>query len=94
VTQIEIGDEGFTVDADVLADAFALPRAEVQRRMASGAITSRCEKGVEEDAGRWRLTFFHAGRALRLTVDGGGRVLGKAQFDVPRRDAGGAPSAG
>ena len=94
MTQIEIGDEGFTVDADVLADAFALPRAEVQRRMASGAIPTRCEKGVDEDAGRWRLTFFHAGRALRLTVDGTGRVLGKAQFDVPRRDAGGAPSDG
>ncbi len=94
MTQIEIGDEDFTVDADILADAFALPRAEVQRQMASGAITSRCEKGVEEDAGRWRLTFFHAGRALRLTVDGAGRVVGKAVFDVPRRDAGGAPSEG
>lgn len=88
MTRIETGEGGFTVDAGILAEAFELPERDVQRLMAEGAITSRCEEGVDEDAGRWRLTFFHAGRALRLTVDGAGKILAQARFDVPRRDTG------
>lgn len=38
------------------------------------------------DEGRWRLTFYCEGRALRLNVDAGGRILSRARFDVPRRN--------
>jgi hypothetical protein len=84
VTQIEMSGDGFVVDAEILAEAFRIEPEEVRRRMQSGAIMSRCEKGVEEDEGRWRLVFHHDGRALRLTVDGTGRVLGRATFAAPR----------
>ena len=87
MTRIETGENGFVVDAEVLADAFGIEAPQVQPRMQSGAITSRCEKGVDKDEGRWRLTFYHAGRALRLTVDQGGQVLGRARFDAPRHEA-------
>ena len=55
MTNVVIGDEGFVVDAATVAEAFGLSPPEIQPMMRSGAITSRCEKGVDEDAGRWRL---------------------------------------
>ncbi len=88
MTSIEIGDDGFVVDAQIIADAFGLTTSEVQSLMQSGAITSRCEKGVDEDEGRWRLTFFHNSRAFRLTVDENSRILGRSQFDAPRERSG------
>ncbi|WP_299822303.1 DUF6522 family protein [uncultured Jannaschia sp.] len=84
MTQIEPGKDGFVVDADILADAFGIKAAGIRNLMQSGAITSRCEKGADEDEGRWRLAFFHGGRALRLTVDETGRILGRSRFDAPR----------
>ena len=51
--------------------------------MRQGQITSRCEQGMDKDAGRWRLSFFHRNRALRLTVDEEGRILSRARFDTP-----------
>lgn len=38
-------------------------------------ITSRCERGVDEDAGTHRLTFYHGVRRLRLVVDDAGAVI-------------------
>ncbi|KAA9005002.1 DUF6522 family protein [Histidinibacterium aquaticum] len=80
--------EGFVVDAEIVGTAFDLPPAEIPARLRAGEITSRCETGVDEDAGRWRLTFFHGGRALRLVVDQTGEVLSRATF------AAHAPKAG
>ena len=38
--------------------------------MRKGETTSLSERGVNEDAGRYRLTFFHNSRRFRLIVDG------------------------
>jgi hypothetical protein len=43
--------------------------------MRAGKITSRCERGVDHDAGHYRLTFFHDARRLRLVVDGRGQIV-------------------
>lgn len=78
---VSIGDEGFVVEAEVIATAFGLAPAEVPARMRDGAISSGCETGVGADAGRYRLTFRHAGRSLRLTVDSDGNILSRATFN-------------
>lgn len=72
----------FVVDAAVLSVAFGRPAAEIRVSMQDGRITSRCEKGHGEDAGLWRLTFYHAGRALRLTVNEDGEILKRSTFNV------------
>lgn len=77
--------DGFTVDAAILADAFGVAAKDVPSLMRSGTITSRSETGVDADAGRWRLTFFHEGKVFRLTVDDTGQILGRARFDASRR---------
>jgi hypothetical protein len=51
----------------------------------AGAITSRSERGIGEDAGLYRLTFFHAGRRLRLIVDSAGRVIRRNAIDFGDR---------
>lgn len=71
---------GFVVDAVIVGGAFNLPPADVLDKLPAGEITSRCEAGIDEDAGRWRLTFYFGGRALRLVVDEEGTILSRSTF--------------
>lgn len=72
---VEFIDDTFTVDAAVIAESFDLAPAIVQRRMREGKLTSRSERGVDEDAGRYRLTFFYNQRCFHLIVDETGKIL-------------------
>ncbi len=65
----------FSVDAAILADALGLDAASVLPAMRERRITSLFERGIDEDAGRNRLTFRYARRRLRLVVDDGGNIL-------------------
>ena len=38
-------------------------------------VTVLCERGTGDDAGRWRASFYHEGRRVRLVVDAEGNVL-------------------
>lgn len=82
MTTVERKAGDFIIDAALLADAFGLSQDEVKARMRAGRITSRCEAGVDDDAGRWRLTFLHGDRACRFIVDEAGNVLTRATFPV------------
>lgn len=82
MTAVERKAGDFVIDAALLAAAFGLSQDAIKARMREGAITSRCETGVEEDSGRWRLTFHHAGRACRFTVDEAGNVLKRATYPI------------
>lgn len=73
--------EEFTVDAAIIADGLGLPEHAIARGMSNGAITTRTERGEGEDAGRFRLSFFHREKVLRLTVDGDGNILSRARFE-------------
>ncbi len=85
MTVVERSGGDFVVDVEVLAETFGLSRDDVRQAMRDGAITSRCEAGVAEDEGRWRLTFYHRDRAFRLVVDTAGTVLKRASFPVQTR---------
>jgi hypothetical protein len=81
--------DGFVVDASVLAKAFDVDAAEVPAMLRARQITSRSETGVGDDAGRFRLTFYHQGQALRLTVDALGNIISRSRFPVkPPPDGG------
>jgi hypothetical protein len=82
MTTVERTAEDFVIDAALLAEAFGLSQDEIRTGMRMRLITSRCEAGVDEDAGRWRLTFLHGGRACRFIVDAGGNILTRATFPV------------
>lgn len=82
--EVSVSRDGFEVDAGVVGGAFGIPPETVREEMRAGLITSRCETGVDEDEGRWRLTFYRGGRAFRLVVDAEGAVLTRGSFPVAR----------
>jgi Family of unknown function (DUF6522) len=86
---VMVTSDGFVVDAELVGASLGIDAASVSARMHAGEITSRCETGIDEDAGRFRLTLFGGGKALRLTVDRDGNFLSRATFPAtPRRRPG------
>lgn len=74
-TTIEFDGESFSVDAALIAESFGITPARLKRLMREVRITSRCERGTDEDAGRHRLTFVYGVRRLSLTVDSTGSLI-------------------
>jgi uncharacterized protein DUF6522 len=63
------------VDAEMIAAGLAIDPALVHPLLREGKITSLCESGIDQDAGRYRLTFFHQNRRLRLVTDAAGNII-------------------
>ncbi|MFP1632899.1 DUF6522 family protein [Zhengella sp. ZM62] len=84
---IERDDDGFVVDAAVLASGFRLPVEEIRSLMRDGRITSKTEAGEGEDQGRWRITFYHGERAFRLVLNPDHTIRSRGTFPVPGRSS-------
>ena len=85
MTKIEIQNGAVEIDTSVVAQGLGLEPSVVQTLMREGKITSLCERGVDEDAGRHRLTFFYTGRRLRIVVDETGNVIQRSLIDFGDR---------
>ncbi len=83
--EIQIRNGEVQIDAVVLGQGLGLEPSRVPELLRSGAITSRCERGVGEDEGRYRLSFFHKGRRLRLITDAAGHILQCSSVDFGDR---------
>jgi hypothetical protein len=66
MTKLEILNDAVHIDASIVAQGLGFEPSFVQTMIRKGEITSLCERGVDEDAGRHRLTFFHKNRRFRL----------------------------
>ncbi|MGH8290445.1 MAG: DUF6522 family protein [Steroidobacteraceae bacterium] len=75
MSEINIANGSASIDAALIASDLALNPAGVLEAMRSGRLTSRWERGVDDDAGCHRVTFFHGNRQLCLIVDANGHVL-------------------
>lgn len=73
------------VDPAIVAKGLRLDVDALRAALRDGSVTSLCEKGMEQDAGRFRLTFFSPARRLRLIVDEGGAVLQTSTADYARK---------
>ncbi len=85
VTRVEFEEDGISVDAGLIAEGLGLESSTVQVRMREGTITSLCERGIDRDAGLYRLTFFHLSQRLRLVVDSEGKVRGRSLLNFGDR---------
>jgi hypothetical protein len=85
ITQVEITNGDIVVDAVLLGELLNIQPAEVPALMKAGAITSICEKGVGEDAGEYRLSFFYRNRRLQLSVNESGHILRRSVIDFGER---------
>ncbi|WP_460077640.1 DUF6522 family protein [Roseibium sp. ROS1] len=86
MSEVRRNADGFVVHVRLISKAFGLTDLEVRQLMREGRITSRSEKGENEDQGRWRLVFYYGSRALRLTLDNDCNILGHGTFPVPGRE--------
>lgn len=60
------------IDAALVAPGLGLTAAEFRQLMDQRRITLLCERGVGEDAGRYRASFYYGDRRVRLVVDADG----------------------
>lgn len=63
------------VDGALVARGLGLELDEFKRLMEHRKITVLCERGVREDAGLYRASFYYAGKRTRLVIDGKGRQV-------------------
>ena len=78
-------DGDIEVPAELVAEGLGVSLQQMPTLMRAGTITGRCESGVDDDAGRHRLTFFCGGRRFRLIIDGEGRVIRRTAIDFGDR---------
>jgi len=75
-------EEGIlNIDAAVIGRGLNIEPSLVQSRMREGKITVLSERGVDEDAGRYRLNFFYKNRRFRLVVDEEGNAVQRSTLD-------------
>jgi hypothetical protein len=78
---VNFEDGAFSIDAAVIGRGIDVEPSLVQAQMRKGKITVLCERGFDEDAGRYRLTFFYENRRFRLVVDEAGNVVQRSTLD-------------
>lgn len=75
MNSVTVDGAEFGVDAAIIAEGLGIEPAQVLTAMRERRITSLCERGIAEDEGRSRLTFYFGRRRLRLIVDDIGNIL-------------------
>jgi hypothetical protein len=81
MTIIEFEEGALCIDATIIGKGVGIDPSLVQARMREGKITSLCERGVNADIGRYRLTFFFENRRFRLVIDEDGKVIQSSTVD-------------
>lgn len=82
---VRLDDSAVGIEASLIAADLGLDPSQVLESMRAGELTARCERGVAEDAGRYRLTFRRGSRWLRLIIDEQGRILERLSSHIRRR---------
>ena len=82
---VEFEEGTLRIDAAVIGQGLNVEPSLVQILMREGKITALCERGVDEDAGRYRMTFFHENRRFRLVVDEEGNAIQRSTVDFGDR---------
>ena len=87
IAMAEIGFENGAVciDASIIGKGLGLEAAAVPALMHEGTITGVCERGIDEDAGRFRLTSFYRNRRFRLTINETGHIVRRSTVDFGDR---------
>ena len=63
------------IEGTVVAHALGLDVEVFRQLMDDRKITMLCERGTGPDSGRYRASFYHGDRRVRLVVDENGSVL-------------------
>jgi hypothetical protein len=85
MTSLEFEDNAFQIDATVVAKGLGIVPTLLMQRLREGKITSLCERGIDADAGRYRLTFFSENRRFRVVIDESGSIVQRSTLDFGGR---------
>ena len=77
---ITIADGEITIDAERLAPKLGLSAEALKAEMRKGIVSSFAETGINEDAGRTRVTFRYRTRAWTVVVDPDGTLHDRLSF--------------
>ncbi len=77
---IAIADGEITIDAELLAPKLGLSAEALKAEMRKGNVSSVAETGINEDAGRTRVTFRYRTRAWTVVVDPDGTLRDRLSF--------------
>jgi hypothetical protein len=86
MSSVEFEDGAIRIDAGIVAEGFGLEPEQLRQLLRAARITTRHERGVDEDAGRHRITFLYGRRRLRLMVDGTGTIIERSHTDSDEAD--------
>lgn len=64
------------IDAAIVASGLGLALADFRQLMEDRKVSVLCERGVGDDAGLYRASFYHEGKRVRLVVDSDGNPAG------------------
>lgn len=78
---VELNNGEFCIEARLLGDLFKVEPAAIPALVRGGVLTGVCERGMGEDDGKYRLSFFYGSRRVRLNVDAAGTVLRRSVVD-------------
>ncbi len=78
---VESAQRDIVVDAALVASLLGVAAEDVPELMRNKAVTSICERGIDDHEGEYRLSFFFQNRRVRVTLDGRGNVLRRSVID-------------
>lgn len=67
--------DSVVIDGALVARGLGLALAEFQQLMQVRKVSVLCKRGVGEDAGLYRASFYYAGKRVRLVVDSAGNLV-------------------
>ena len=68
-------DGATTVQAEPMAAGLGLSVDAFLRNLRAGVIFQAMERGIDEDAGRLRITFRYRNRQYQVVTDGSGQIV-------------------
>jgi hypothetical protein len=78
---VEFENGTVEIDAFVVAEGLGIALPLLREQMRAGKITSLSERGIEDDGGRHRLTFFSEHRRFRVVVDESGAIIQRSTLN-------------
>ena len=78
---VEFEDGAVAIDASVIAEGLGIALPMLRKQMRAGKITSLSERGIDDDSGRYRLSFFSERARFRVVVDEAGAILQRSTLN-------------
>jgi hypothetical protein len=78
---VEFENGALAIEASVIAEGLGIALPQLKQQMRDGRVTSLSERGIDDDSGRYRLTFFSEHRRFRIVIDETGTILQRSSLD-------------